>query len=217
MFSRNSTTYYPGRNRTDQTIPLPEGCILDKFIRVQMGIRGIVDVGFPLTKLQIVESLTIEDEFEPMYFDYMRGMFDMWLVPVDGKTFPLQWYVPKDAEILYKIAPMGIITDGGDNNNTAAGHIDRPSTVSLERFIAGICEKENNGSKNDWLEKLRKEDIRSYTHLANLKYEEWEQMKSLSANARKIIKSYVDREKQLAAEIKKTTDSKDESDEGKYE
>ena len=55
-----------------------------------------------------------------------------------------------------------------------------------------------------WLDTLRADDIFLYDHLANLKYTEWANLKALSTNGKKILKSYVDREKQMTANIKFT-------------
>ncbi|CAF1398490.1 unnamed protein product [Adineta steineri] len=197
---------------SNETRPLARGCVLDMFIRTHLSDRGVVNTGFCLTKLQLAEPLTIEDEFDTWYFDYMRGMFDIWLIPRNTQTFPLKWSINEDTEISLNITSAGIITNIGNNNISTGGNIDRPSTVSLERFINDICQKENNGNTDKWLAELHNEDIQSYTHLANLKFSEWEQMKTLSINARKIIKSYVEREKILSSEVKKTNKSENDSD-----
>jgi hypothetical protein len=53
------------------------------------------------------------------------------------------------------------------------------------------------------MELLRNEDIRTYTHLANLKYSEWNDIRSIPVNARKDLKNFVNLEKQMAAGKKK--------------
>ncbi|CAM4929864.1 unnamed protein product [Rotaria socialis] len=201
-------------NKVPSSTRFTQGCVLDVFIRTQLSTRGVVNTGYSLTKLQLAEPLTLEDEFDTWYFDYMRGLFDIWLIPTNSQTFPLKWSITEDAEILFTVGNKSISAIDDANNTSAIGNIDRPSTVSLEKFINDICEKENNGNTERWLEGLRNEDIRSYSHLANLKFTEWEQMKSLSTNARKILKSYVDREKQLRVEVKKTSESKTDIDQG---
>lgn len=188
---------------------------MDVFIRKQLNDRDVVNTGFCLTKLQLAESLTIEDEFDTWYFDYMRGMFDIWLIPRNSETFPLKWSVNNDTEISFMISNTGIISNIGNNNGSTNRNMDWPSTVSLERFISDICQKENNGNADKWIAELHNEDIQSYTHLANLKFTEWDQMKTLSVNARKVIKSYVEREKILSSEVKKTSQSEVNRDQGK--
>jgi hypothetical protein len=214
LFSRRNVSRSVINHVTTST-RLPHGCVLDVFIRSQLSARGVVNTGYSLTKLQLAEPLTIEDEFDTWYFDYMRGLFDLWLIPTNTQTFPLKWSITENAEILFKIGNKSVNSISDINNSSANGNIDRPNTVSLEKFISDICEKENNGNTEKWLEGLRTEDIRSYAHLANLKFTEWEQMKSLSTNARKILKSYVDREKQFSAEVKKTSKSEADLDQGK--
>lgn len=193
---------------------MAHGCVLDVFIRSQLSARGVIDSGHALSKLQLAEALTIEDEFDTWYFDYMRSLFDIWLLPSNAPTFPLKWSITEDAHINFRTGNKSVSSINDMNQSNVTNNTDRPSTISLEKFIEDICEKENNGNKQKWLDGLRAEDIRSYAHLANLKFSEWEQMKTLSTNARKILKSYVDREKQLAAEVKKVNQSETDLDEG---
>ncbi|CAF1235695.1 unnamed protein product [Didymodactylos carnosus] len=80
-----------------------------------------------------------------------------------------------------------------------AWHFDR----LREQFVKDVCEKLNNGQAERWLELLRNEDIRTYTHLANLKHSEWNDIKSIPVNARKDLKNFVNLEKQMAAGKKK--------------
>jgi hypothetical protein len=186
--------------------PLAPGSTLDVFIRSQLLARGgTINVGRPLTKLKLVEPITLVDEFDTWHFDQLRGLFELNLVP-EKKEFPLIWKLSYDAKIFF------IFKIPGDDNNDDANeqtnrHVDRPSTVSLERFVEDVCEKENNGMTEKWIDALRADDLLKFDHLANLKHEEWNDLKKLSVNGKKILKSYVDREKQMASDVKTTTDA----------
>ena len=181
---------------------IPRGSVLDVFIRHQLSARGnIIDVGRSLSKLPLIEPITLVDEFDTWYFDHLHGLFELNLLSDNSKTFPRRWQLTQDVQFLYRIDDL--VAD----ESTATRNIDRPSTVSLERFIEDVCEKENNGMATKWIDALRSDDIFTFDHLANLKHTEWHDLKVLSINGKKILKSYVDREKQLAADVKSTKKS----------
>ncbi len=119
-----------------------------------------------------------------------------------GAKFPLKWKVSDDTRIFYKIQGESESSQLPDISNDQY-NTDRPSTVSLEQFVEGVCNNLNNGQAQNWLNDLRKEDITTYPHLANLKFSEWGEIKTLSVNARKLLRAFVDQEKQATAEKKK--------------
>jgi hypothetical protein len=90
----------------------------------------------------------------------------------------------------------------------------RPSTESLETFIRDVCEIEDNGMETVWLNALRGEDIRKYSHLSNLNRVEWERINKLSMNALKTMKTYVDQDKQMA-DVRKTAKKHDSNNQSK--
>jgi len=172
------------------------------FIRFQLFARGgTIDVGRPLTKFPLAEPIVLVDEFDIWHFDHLHNLFELNLLSPND-TFPRKWKLNSDTEIFYliKLSADGINVDQEDE--LTGRNVDRPSTISLERFIGDVCEKENNGMTAKWLDALREDDIFTYDHLANLKYSEWNELKKLSMNGRKILKSYVDREKQMASDTK---------------
>ncbi|CAF4654000.1 unnamed protein product [Rotaria sp. Silwood1] len=190
---------------------LNSGCTLDVFIRSQLLARGdSIDVGRPLSKLPLIESITLVDEFDTWYFDQLRGLFELNLIP-DEKQFPRRWKLAADAQIFYTIELAGKQKRDDYENEKTIRNIDRPSTVSLERFVEDVCEKENNGMAAKWLDALRADDIFTYDHLANLKYAEWNELKVLSINGKKILKSYIDHEKQMASDAKSSAPAKSDN------
>ncbi|CAF1454924.1 unnamed protein product [Adineta steineri] len=173
------------------------GSILDAFIRSQLLSRGhVVDTGRSLTKFCLVEPLVLSDEFDTWYFDYLRDLFELNLLSPE-KSFPKRWKIDENTKIFYLLE----LPKNNDNIDQGTRNVDRPSTVSLQRFIEDVCEKENNGMTKKWFEALHEDDIFTYDHLANLKFDEWNQLKKISMNGRKILKSYIDREKQMTNDI----------------
>ncbi|CAF3886512.1 unnamed protein product [Rotaria sordida] len=187
---------------------LISGCTLDVFIRSQLHARGdTIDVGRSLSKLPLVDPITLVDEFDTWYFDHLRGIFELNLI-VEKKEFPRRWKLASDAQLFYLIELPGQQRTNDHENEKTIRSIDRPSTVSLERFVEDVCEKENNGMTAKWIEALRADDMLTFDHLANLKHAEWSELKVLSINGKKILKSYIDREKQMASDAKTTTQVK---------
>jgi hypothetical protein len=171
--------------------PLNQRCILDLFIRKQMAQRGVIDFGRKRQKFRLVEPISLNDEFDTWYFDHFHSLFDLFLTRPNNETFPTSWEFIDQSKITYQIISI-------HSTNDDQKQIQRPSTQSLEKFIEGICNIEDNGMAKDWIESLRKEDITTYAHLTNLNQKEWDNIKELSMNALKTIKIYVDREKQTA-------------------
>ncbi|CAF3321688.1 unnamed protein product [Rotaria sp. Silwood2] len=195
--------------------PIPPGSTLDAFIRTQLDTRGgTINAGRALTKLPLVDPIILVDEFDTWYFDHLHGLFELNLVP-EKQIFPHKWKLAPNAELFYLFEWPGDSTSTDQEVAQRAKNIDRPSTISLERFVEDVCEKENNGMAKDWIKALRADHLFSYDHLANLKYTEWDQLRQLPLNGRKILKSYVDREKQMATDAKgdakeKKSDSNDD-------
>lgn len=165
--------------------------------------RDIIDFGRQMERIQLAEPVQIEDEFDAWYFDHMRGIFDISLLPYKPSTqFPLKWKLAENIEIFYEIQTDDS-NEHSENTSQNRRVSDRPSTISLDRFIHDVCQQLNNGQAQKWINILRQEDITTYSHLANLKFSEWEEIKTLSVNARKLLKAFVNQEKQMAAEKKK--------------
>jgi predicted flap endonuclease-1-like 5' DNA nuclease len=180
--------------------------VLDLFVRQQLLERDVLDFGRKMKKIQLAEPIQIEDEFDAWRFDQMRGIFELWLMPPNSHThFPLKWKLSDDAQIFYQIQRDSDTLQSNDSPQKER-NVDRPNTVSLERFIGDVCEKLNNGQGQKWINDLRQEDITTYAHLANLKFSEWTEIETLSVNARKLIKAFVNQEKQAASDKKKKTE-----------
>ena len=198
-------------------LPPMTGCVLDVFIREQLLARGTIDPGRSLRKLQLAEPITVDDEFDTWFFDHMRGVMQLWLVNNDGPAFPTRWKLDPNANISYVIETGDSRKNDDDDDDVESSktmvNIDRPRTISLEHFVHDVCEKENNGKYEKWIAALREDDVTTYAHLAGLKHTEWAELKLLSMNGRKTLKSYVNREKQMAAEIKTTKKKNNETGE----
>ncbi|CAF1453419.1 unnamed protein product [Rotaria sp. Silwood1] len=188
--------------------PIPPGSTLDVFIRTQLVMRGgTIDAGRALTKLPLIEPIVLVDEFDTWYFDHLHGLFELNLVP-QQQFFPRKWKLAPNVELYYLFEWLNDSMSTDQESAQTAKNVDRPSTVSLERFVEDVCEKENNGMAEEWIKALRTDHLFSYDHLVNLKYSEWDQLKQLPLNGRKILKSYVDREKQMATDTKGGTKDK---------
>ncbi|CAF1043150.1 unnamed protein product, partial [Didymodactylos carnosus] len=199
---------------------LPEASLLDLFIRTQMNERGIITFNRPRTRFRLVEPVSQSDEFDSWTFDHFHQIFDLWLTPdyLKKEHFPARWKLGKDTLINYVIADQ--FTVGNDDDNTSRRN-ERPSTKSLENFVRDICELEDNGMYEEWLDALTlDESITTYAHLANLNQKEWDRIGELPMNALKTIKSYVDREKQTAenrkVKIKDDKQGEDQIDKSSY-
>ena len=163
------------------------------FIHSQLLARGgTIDVGRQLRKLPLIDPITLVDEFDTWYFDRLRGLFELNLI-TDNEYLPRKWKLKPDAKLVYVFCIPGDNKKGEDANMTR--NVDRPSTISLERFVKEVCEKENNGMATKWLTALRADDLFTFDHVANLKHTEWSELKVLSMNGKKVLKSYVDRGK----------------------
>jgi hypothetical protein len=187
----------------NRNTPLAQGCILDLFIRQELLDRSVIDFGRQMTRVPIAEPIQIEDEFDAWYFDRLRGIFDLVLVPAAPATvFSNKWKLSENAQIFYKLETdeqPSLPTSTEEEATIEHRNVGPPSTASLEQFVKGVCENLNNGQAERWLELLRNEDIRTYTHLANLKYSEWNDIRTIPVNARKDLKNFVNLEKQMAA------------------
>ncbi|CAF3418246.1 unnamed protein product [Rotaria socialis] len=185
---------------TQDRTKLPFGCVLDSFIRHQLENRGIISFAHPQTRFRLVEPISLTDDFSTWHFDHFHDLFDIWLKPCSDQVFPKQWRFATNGQIYWQVNDAyNKINDSGE-----AMTIERPNTNSLESFIGDICLKENNGMNDIWLKQLRElEDITTYSHLANLKETDWDRIVKLSMNAKKTIKTYVDREKQTAVDEKR--------------
>ena len=185
-------------NHIDDNGSLPQGCVLDVFIQHQLKLRGgVVDSSRPLSKLQLINPITLVDEFDIWLFDHLHGLFELHLIPENG-SFPARWQLAANAQLSYRIQRIG----DQPNEESSSHNVDRPNTSSLEKFVQDVCEKENNGMATKWIKALHDADISMFDHLASLKFTEWNELKALSLNGQKILKLYVNREKQMTASTK---------------
>ncbi|CAF1688564.1 unnamed protein product, partial [Adineta ricciae] len=149
---------------------LPSDSTLHIFIRSQLRARGgVINVGRSLTKFPLVESITVVDEFDTWNFDQLRDLFELILVP-EGEKFPLVWELASDVQILYLFELYGRNKTNNYENPQTNRNADQPSRASLEQFVIDVCEKENNGMTNKWLQALYADDIIAFDHLANLNF-----------------------------------------------
>ena len=171
---------------------LNDRCILYLFIKKQLAQRGVIDFGRERRKFRLVESISLNDEFDTWHFDHFHSLFDLFLTRPNNQSFPRRWELADLSKLTYQILPNDQST--GDDQR----QIQRPSTKSLEKFIEDICLIEDNEMGSTWIDLLREEDITTFAHLTNLNQKEWESIRKLSMNALKTIKMYIDREKQTA-------------------
>lgn len=178
--------------------PVAEKCLLNTFIRHELNARGNpIDLGSSKARFPLVDPITIIDEFDTWHFDHLHDLFELNLIR-ENQTFPRQWQLAPNAQIFYKISSASDLS----KEESTIRNVDRPSTVSLERFIEDICEKQNNGLAQKWIDALRSDDILTYADLTCLKTTEWNELKTLSFNGKRVLRSYIDREKQMTAAIK---------------
>ena len=192
----------------DAVHPLPKGTLLDLFLRQQLAERNVITCIGESIRFRLIESVSLTDEFSTWTYDHFQQLFDFWLTyDKDGKQpFPTSWKVTDDAIINYRIVNHSVSA-----SSTSGSCTPRPSTKSLETFIRGICELEDNHMFKNWYDSLTlHEDVTTYSHLSNLTQKEWDGIKKLSMNAVKTIKFYVDQEKQLNAIRKRKLDHDDD-------
>ena len=191
--------YYSSTNRVNpsrgnnQPFPLHSGSLLALFVHELLRSLDTIQTRQP-TRLRLVEPLTTTDEFSTWSYDHFRGIFEMELRPHGQPSFPNSWRLANDARIHCQFIQIGARqTDG----NAASPILDRPRTGSLEQFIQDICAKEDMEADR-WLKALHEEDIHSFVHLSNLKQTEWDNIRRLPMNAKRILKTAVDRERESA-------------------
>jgi hypothetical protein len=131
------------------------------------------------------------DDFSTWQYDHWHGLFDLIIEPFDRKNpFPTRWRLSDDADIYFRI---------NDNDSTVKTSFssvhDKPRTTSLHAFVNDVCARENNGQSKIWLNKLQREDILTFEHLANLSQSEWDRIQGLSMHAKKTLKTAIDQER----------------------
>jgi hypothetical protein len=179
----------------NQQFLLHPGSLLALFIYEQVRSLGTIRQG-QSSYLRLVEPLSITDEFGTWSYDHFRGLFEMELHSYLKKSFPTYWVLANDARIYCQFVFIGT----RQANEIATSLIpDRPRTGSLEQFVHDVCAKESMKAEK-WIEALHAEDILSFTHLSNLKQTEWDNIKRLPMNAKRILKAAVDRERESAAD-----------------
>lgn len=169
--------------------------VLALFIREQVHtsspIRGRQSVRF-----RLVEQLTVTDEFGTWPYDHFRGLFDLELRRCSNEPFPNSWTLADHAGLRCRVIFIG---SGFADEKLGTTVADRPRTTSLDQFVLDVCDKEDNQPAEAWIKCLREEDIRTFSHLLNLKQTEWDNIKKLSMNAKRILKAAVDRERESVA------------------
>ncbi|CAF1102388.1 unnamed protein product, partial [Didymodactylos carnosus] len=175
---------------------LDSNSIFALFIREQVHSLGIIRQR-QSTRLRLVEPVSITDEFGTWSYDHFRGLFEIELRTHSEKNSPSCWTLDKDVRIYCKFMVVG---DLQNNETRTSSILDRPRTNSLEQFVNDVCAKEDNAQTNVWLKALHEEDIFTFAHLSNLKQTEWDNIKKLTMNAKRILKAAVDRERESAAD-----------------
>ncbi|CAF1390520.1 unnamed protein product [Adineta steineri] len=185
-----SASYY-----TNQFL-LHSRSLLALFIHEQVRSLGIIRRR-QLKRLRLVEPLSIIDEFGAWSYDHLRDLFEIELRAHRDEFFPSPWILAEDARIHCQFIFSG--TQQANETSTSL-ILERPRTSSLEQFVRDVCSKEDNMQTDKWLAALHAEDILSFAHLSNLKQSEWDNIKRLSMNAKRILKAAVDRERESAAD-----------------
>ncbi|CAF0787182.1 unnamed protein product [Adineta ricciae] len=193
--SRSTTNNLPFSNYNNKFILDPNSTFA-LFIREQVSSRGIIRQR-QSARLRLVEPVSITDEFSSWSYDHLRDLFHIELRSHSERTFPSCWVLNKGVRIHCQF-----VVDGAQQNSESeiSSIVDCPRTGSLEQFVHDVCDKEDNGQANAWLKALREEDILTFAHLSNLKQTEWDNIRKLSMNARRILKTAVDRERESATD-----------------
>ena len=180
-------------NIDHQSFMLDVHCPLYLFIREQIHERdpSTANADHNRTRFRLVEPIRSIDEFGPWSYDHWHGLFDLTMVPHgDNVQFPERWCLTQDVKIHCRIE----ICNPKDKNSLAS-HMDGPRTATLEVFVQDVSKQENNEQSESWLKTLKREDIFSFEHLNSLKQSEWDQMRILSVNAKRILKVAVDQKR----------------------
>lgn len=165
---------------------------------IQERVRALSPVRRRQSKrLHLVEQLTVTDEFGTWSYDHFRGLFDLELRPCSDEPFPDAWTLAENPSLRCRII-FSRTCSADEKMSTAIS--DRPRTDSLDQFVHDVCAKEDNQLAQKWVDCLGRNDIFTFSHLLNLKQTEWDHIKILSINAKKILKAAVDRERESAAE-----------------
>lgn len=180
----------------NRIFPLHIESLLALFVHERMRSLGTIRRS-QIARLRLVEPFQGTDEFGTWSYDHLQNLFEIELHSHVEKNFPSCWKLARDARIHCQL-----VSDGTRNvdGTTTFQTIDRPRTDSLEQFVEDICAKEENGKAEDWLKALHTEDILTYSDLSNLKQTEWDKIRSLSMNAKRILKMAVDQERESVAD-----------------
>jgi hypothetical protein len=179
--------------RDNKPFVLHRGSLLALFIYEQMHSIGTVRQS-QSSRLHLVQPLVITDEFGTWSYDHFRGLFELELHPHGNESFQTCWVLGNDARIYCQFVFIG--TQQANKMSTSLIR-DRPRTNSLEQFVRDVCAKENMDA-DKWIGLLHEEYIFSFIHLSNLKQTEWDNIKRLPMNAKRILKAAVDRERESA-------------------
>ena len=193
--NRSPTNSEPFSNYNNKFLLDPDSTFA-LFIREQVRSLGTIRQRQSV-RLRLVEPVSITDEFGTWFYDHFRGLFETELRSYSEKSFPPYWTLDNEAHIYCQF-----VIDGTeqDNETGTSSILAPPRTNSLEQFVNDVCAKEDNAQANSWLKALYAEDIITFAHLSNLKQTEWDNIKRLTMNARRILKAAVDRERESAAD-----------------
>lgn len=141
------------------------------------------------TRFRLVEPISCNDDFGTWSYDHWQGLFDFELKPhEDNVQFPERWCLADDVTIHLRME-----TCNSREKTSISSHADTPRTASLDLFVQDVCTCDNNGQSGSWLNVLNQEAIYTFEHLTNLNQSEWDSIRKLPVNAKRMLKAAVDR------------------------
>ena len=200
--------------RYNEQFLLRKNCLFYLFIQQQLRDRDVITTTTHQISpsFRLMEPISSIDDFGTWQYDHWRGLFELELVPHERNSrFPSRWRSVDDIRIFCSIYKPDTI-----RSVSSLRREDRPRTTSLDVFVHDVCARENNGQGTTWLEALRMEAILTYEHLANLRQSEWDNIQKLSMNAKKILKTTIDCERENLDHNRRQHTSED-SDEEDYD
>ncbi|CAF1669041.1 unnamed protein product [Rotaria magnacalcarata] len=189
---------------------LEKKSILNLFIRQQLRDRGTLTSSVYQNSncFNLIEPVSLTDEFGTWQYDHWRGLLDLKLSPHgNNASFPPRWKLADRADI-----HCLMVNNDSTVVKSLALNSEKIRTASLDVFVRDVCAHENNDQADRWLSDLHKEDILTFNHLANLRQAEWDNIRNLSVNAKKILKTAVDHARETMGD-KRYQHISDDSDE----
>ena len=191
-----STKYAFSLSSTNDPFLLHPGSRLALLIYEEIHSLGTIRQG-QSPDLRLVQPVTITDEFGTWFYDHFRGLFQISVHPYRSESFPTCWTLVNNACIYCQLVFEG--SEQANGMGTSLIRDRRPQTNSLEQFVRDVCAKENMNA-DEWIKLLHGEYIFSFTHLSNLKQTEWDHIRKLPMNAKRVLKTAVDRERESVAD-----------------